>query len=127
MVVNFDSINGENKHYGTPTNPCAPDRVPGGSSSGSAVAVSAGLVDFALGELFRPLWFFYFILLFYLFFIHWNKFFSLTGTDTGGSVRLPASYCGIFGFRPSHDVVSTYGVTPLAQSFDTVGKELNKI
>ncbi|GKV20650.1 hypothetical protein SLEP1_g30748 [Rubroshorea leprosula] len=61
------SINGENKHYGTPRNPCAPDRVPGGSSSGSAVAVAAKLVDFSLG------------------------------TDTGGSVRVPASYCGILG------------------------------
>lgn len=48
--VVFDSINGENVHYGTPTNPCAPDRVPGGSSSGSAVAVGADLVDFSLGE-----------------------------------------------------------------------------
>nr|GMD45333.1 amidase 1 [Ipomoea batatas]GMD46821.1 amidase 1 [Ipomoea batatas] len=46
--------------------------------------------------------------------------FSL-GTDTGGSVRVPASYCGIFGIRPSHGVVSTTGVTPMAQSFDTVG------
>ncbi|GKV20645.1 hypothetical protein SLEP1_g30742 [Rubroshorea leprosula] len=65
--------------------------VPGGSSSGSAVAVAAKLVDFSLG------------------------------TDTGGSVRVPASYCGILGFRPSHDVVPTAGVTPMAQSFDTVG------
>ncbi|XP_042444602.1 amidase 1-like isoform X1 [Zingiber officinale] len=85
------SINGENYHYGTPTNPCAPDRVPGGSSSGSAVAVAANLVDFSLG------------------------------TDTGGSVRVPASYCGIFGFRPSHGIISTVGVTPMAQIFDTVG------
>ncbi|KAK9161246.1 hypothetical protein Syun_007587 [Stephania yunnanensis] len=85
------SINGENSHYGTPTNPCAPDRIPGGSSSGSAVSVSAKLVDFSLG------------------------------TDTGGSVRVPAAFCGIFGFRPSHAVVSTTGVTPMAQSFDTVG------
>lgn len=85
------SINGENVHYGTPVNPCAPDRVPGGSSSGSAVAVGAMLVDFSLG------------------------------TDTGGSVRVPASYCGIFGFRPSHGIVSTDGVIPMAQSFDTVG------
>uniref|UniRef100_A0A2P2MRS7 Uncharacterized protein MANES_09G165600 n=2 Tax=Rhizophora mucronata TaxID=61149 RepID=A0A2P2MRS7_RHIMU len=84
-------INGENKHYGTPTNPCAPDRVPGGSSSGSAVTVGAKLVDFSLG------------------------------TDTGGSVRVPASYCSIFGFRPSHNAISTAGVIPLAQSFDTVG------
>ncbi|KAH7543088.1 amidase 1 [Ziziphus jujuba] len=85
------SINGENIHYGTPRNPYAPDTVPGGSSSGSAVAVGANLVDFSLG------------------------------TDTGGSVRVPASYCGIFGFRPSHGVISTSGVIPMAQSFDTVG------
>ncbi|KAL5786569.1 hypothetical protein ACOSQ2_008961 [Xanthoceras sorbifolium] len=84
-------INGVNKHYGTPTNPCAPDRMPGGSSSGSAVAVGAKLVDFSLG------------------------------TDTGGSVRVPASYCGIFGFRPSHGAISTAGVIPMAQSLDTVG------
>ncbi len=84
-------LSGENFHYGTPTNPAAPDRVPGGSSSGSAAAVSAGLVDFALG------------------------------TDTGGSVRVPASYCGIFGFRPTHRRVSNAGVVPLAPSFDTVG------
>lgn len=45
------------------------------------------------------------------------------GTDTGGSVRVPASYCGIFGFRPSHGAVSESGVVPMAQSFDTVGKE----
>ncbi|XP_010312345.1 amidase 1 [Solanum lycopersicum] len=85
------SINGENFHYGTPVNPVAPDRVPGGSSSGSAVAVGAKIVDFALG------------------------------TDTGGSVRVPASYCGIYGIRPSHGVVSVDGVIPMAQSFDTVG------
>lgn len=84
-------LGGENFHYGTPTNPGAPDRVPGGSSSGSASAVAAGLVDFALG------------------------------TDTGGSVRVPASYCGIFGFRPTHGRVSNAGVLPLAPSFDTVG------
>ncbi|XP_007030866.2 PREDICTED: amidase 1 isoform X1 [Theobroma cacao] len=82
---------GVNKHYGTPTNPCAPDRVPGGSSSGSAVAVGAMLVDFSLG------------------------------TDTGASVRVPASYCGILGFRPSLGAISTVGVVPMSQSFDTVG------
>jgi len=81
----------ENFHYGTPTNPAAPDRVPGGSSCGSAAAVAGGLVDFALG------------------------------TDTGGSVRVPASYCGIFGFRPTHGRVSNEGVVPLAPSCDTVG------
>ncbi|KAF2298322.1 hypothetical protein GH714_022190 [Hevea brasiliensis] len=85
------SLDGDNKHYGTPTNPCAPDRVPGGSSSGSAVAVGAKLIILA------------------------------AGTDTGGSVRVPASYCSILGFRPSHDAVSTAGVIPMAQSFDTVG------
>eukprot|EP00268_Persea_americana_P060065 TRINITY_DN743_c0_g1_i3.p1 TRINITY_DN743_c0_g1~~TRINITY_DN743_c0_g1_i3.p1 ORF type:complete len:378 (-),score=85.52 TRINITY_DN743_c0_g1_i3:487-1620(-) len=91
------SIDGEHKHYGTPTNPCAPDRIPGGSSSGSAVAVAAELVDFSLG------------------------------TDTGGSVRVPAAFCGILGFRPSHGVVSTVGVIPMAQSFDTVGEIVNHI
>ncbi|TKY52205.1 Amidase 1 [Spatholobus suberectus] len=85
------SLDGENIHYGTPRNPCAAERVPGGSSSGSAVAVGAKLVDFSIG------------------------------TDTGGSVRLPASYCGIFGFRPSHGAISVSGVIPMAQSFDTVG------
>lgn len=85
------SLNGENHHYGTPINPKTPKRIPGGSSSGSAVAVAANLVDFALG------------------------------TDTGGSVRIPSSYCGIFGFRPTHGLVSLNGVIPLAKSFDTVG------
>ncbi|QGQ98333.1 amidase [Paenibacillus psychroresistens] len=85
------SLNGENFHYGTPVNPQAPECIPGGSSSGSAVAVSAGLVDFALG------------------------------TDTGGSVRIPAAYCGIYGFRPTHGLVALNGVIPLAESFDTVG------
>lgn len=85
------SLNGENFHYGTPTNPYAQDRIPGGSSSGSAVAVAAGLVDFALG------------------------------TDTGGSIRIPSSYCGLFGYRPTHGLVNIEGVVPLAKSFDTVG------
>ncbi|MEO3431007.1 amidase [Pelagibius sp. CAU 1746] len=85
------SLNGQNFHYGTPTNVNAPGRIPGGSSSGSAAAVAGGLVDFALGS------------------------------DTGGSVRVPASYCGIFGLRPTHGRVSLAGVMPLAPSFDTVG------
>lgn len=85
------SINGQNDHYGTPINPAAVDRIPGGSSSGSAVAVAAGAVDFALG------------------------------TDTGGSVRVPSAYCGIYGFRPTHDLVPIDGVIPLAPSYDTVG------
>ncbi len=85
------SLSGENYHYGTPLNTFAPDRIPGGSSSGSAAAVAGGLVDFALG------------------------------TDCGGSVRLPASYCGILGFRPTHGRVAVDGVIPFAPSFDVVG------
>ncbi len=85
------SLEGENEHYGTPINPRAPDRLPGGSSSGSAVAVAAGLADLGLG------------------------------TDTGGSVRVPASFCGLFGWRPSHGRVSMDGVVRFAPSYDTVG------
>lgn len=85
------SLEGENAHHGTPRNPRAPERLPGGSSSGSAVAVAAGLADIALG------------------------------TDTGGSVRVPASFCGVFGFRPTHGRVSLAGVMPFAPSYDTVG------
>lgn len=85
------SLNGENVHYGTPVNPNAPGRIPGGSSSGSAAAVAGGLVDFALG------------------------------TDCGGSVRLPASYCGIYGIRTTHGLIPADGIVKLAPSFDTVG------
>lgn len=85
------SLHGQNHFFGTPLNPQAPERVPGGSSSGSASAVACGLVDFALG------------------------------TDTGGSVRVPASNCGIWGFRPSHGFISVAGVMPFAPTFDTVG------
>lgn len=85
------SLNGQNFHYGTPTNVNAPGRIPGGSSCGSASAVAGGLVDTALGS------------------------------DTGGSVRIPASYCGVFGLRPTHGRISLEGVMPLAPSFDTVG------
>ena len=85
------SLTGENIHYGTPVNPRDPARVPGGSSNGSVVAVAGGLADFALG------------------------------TDCGGSVRLPASYCGILGMRPSHGRVSLEGVIPFASSFDVAG------
>src|SRR5262245_36303481 len=85
------SLSGENMHYGTPMNTACPARVPGGSSSGSAAAVAAGLVDFALG------------------------------TDCGGSVRLPASYCGILGIRPTHGRVSLDGALPFAASFDVAG------
>jgi len=85
------SLTGENAHYGTPINPAAPGRVPGGSSSGSAAAVAGGLVDFAIG------------------------------TDTGGSVRAPASFCGIYGVRPTHGRISLEGAGPLAPGFDTCG------
>ncbi|MBU8542322.1 MULTISPECIES: amidase [Roseomonadaceae] len=84
-------LTGENVWYGTPINPAAPDRFPGGSSCGSAAAVAAGLVDFALGS------------------------------DTGGSVRIPASYCGLFGIRPSWGAVNLTGACPLGPSFDTAG------
>lgn len=84
-------LTGENVWQGTPLNPAAPDRFPGGSSCGSVAAVAAGLVDFALGS------------------------------DTGGSVRIPASYTGLFGIRPSWGVVSLAGACPLAPSYDTCG------
>lgn len=85
------SLTGENAHYGTPVNPVDPQRVPGGSSSGSAVAVAGGVVDFSVG------------------------------TDCGGSVRIPASYCGIFGMRPTHGRIPLEGAIPFASSFDVVG------
>lgn len=85
------SLNGENAHYGTPVNVNAPGRIPGGSSSGSAAAVAGGLVDFALGS------------------------------DTGGSVRAPASFCGAYGMRPTHGRISLTGACALAKSFDTAG------
>jgi amidase len=84
-------MTGANIHYGMPLNPAAPERVPGGSSSGSASAVAGRACDFALGS------------------------------DTGGSVRVPASYCGIFGMRPTHGRITLEGVVPLSPSFDTVG------
>jgi amidase len=82
---------GINKFYGTPLNPRALDRVPGGSSSGSASAVAGGLVDVALG------------------------------TDSGGSVRIPASFCGLYGLRPTHGRIPAAGMMTQAPSFDTVG------
>ncbi len=84
-------LTGENIWHGTPINPAAPERYPGGSSCGSAVAVASGAADLALGS------------------------------DTGGSVRIPASYCGLFGIRPSFGAVSLAGACPLAPSFDTAG------
>ena len=84
-------IFGENMHYGTPVNPSAPGRVPGGSSSGSASAVAGRLVDFALGS------------------------------DTGGSVRVPSSFCGLYGLRPTHGRIPLDGMLLQAPSFDTIG------
>jgi amidase len=84
-------ILGENAFDGTPLNIAAPDRVPGGSSSGSAAAVAAGLCDTALG------------------------------TDTGGSVRVPASFCGLYGIRPTHGRLNLAGMLPQAPSSDTTG------
>jgi amidase len=85
------SLMGVNEHYGTPHNAAAPGRVPGGSSSGSAAAVAAGLADLGLG------------------------------TDTAGSLRVPGSFSALYAWRPTHGVVDITGVLPLAQSFDTVG------
>ncbi|GGB96810.1 amidase [Oxalicibacterium flavum] len=85
------SLAGINAHYGIPRNPASPDRLPGGSSSGSVAAVASGLAEIALG------------------------------TDCGGSVRLPASYCGVWGMRPTHGRLSGQGCVVLAHSFDTVG------
>lgn len=85
------SLMGENAHYGTPLNPAAPGRVPGGSSSGSASAVAQGLADIALG------------------------------TDTGGSVRMPASFCGLWGWRPSFGLLPAEGMQPLAADYDVPG------
>jgi amidase len=85
------SMNGQNAHFGSPINGAAPQRISGGSSSGSASAVSNRLCDLALG------------------------------TDTGGSVRAPASHCGLLGLRPTHGRVSLHGALDLAPSFDTCG------
>jgi amidase len=87
----FYSIMGINEHYGMPTNVRAPGRVPGGSSSGSAAACGAGLCDFALGS------------------------------DTAGSVRIPASFNGLYGLRPTHGRIDLSGAMAMAPAFDTAG------
>jgi aspartyl-tRNA(Asn)/glutamyl-tRNA(Gln) amidotransferase subunit A len=84
-------ITSENPHFGTVPNPVAPGRIAGGSSGGSAAALAAGLADAALG------------------------------TDSGGSIRIPAACCGVVGFKPTYDLVPTDGCFPLAPSFDHVG------
>jgi amidase len=85
------SMNGQNAHFGSPINGAAPDRITGGSSTGSAAAVSHNLCDFAVG------------------------------TDTGGSVRAPANHCGLYGIRPTHGRISLKNVLDLAPSYDTCG------
>jgi len=85
------SLNGQNIHYGTPVNPVAPECIPGGSSSGSAVAVANSECDFSIG------------------------------TDTGGSVRVPASYCGLFGLRPTIGSLDLSHCFELSKTFDTAG------
>jgi amidase len=85
------SLSGDNVHYGMPINPRAPERATGGSSSGSAAATAGGLCDFALGS------------------------------DTGGSVRVPASFCGLYGIRTTYGAIPTAGMVPHVQSADTVG------
>jgi amidase len=87
----FYSVSGANAHYGTPLNARAPGRLPGGSSAGSAAACGAGLCDFALGS------------------------------DTGGSVRVPASFNGIYGLRPTHERIEHTGVVDMAPTFDVPG------
>ncbi|MDO6547067.1 amidase family protein [Pseudoalteromonas carrageenovora] len=85
------SLEGNNIHYGAAQNPKLSGHASGGSSMGSAAAVAANLADIGLG------------------------------TDTGGSIRIPASYCGLFGIRPSHNVIEKDGLIPLAPPFDTIG------
>jgi amidase len=87
----FYSVSGANAHYGTPVNMRAPGRLPGGSSAGSAAACGANLCDFALGS------------------------------DTGGSIRVPASFNGIYGLRPTHERIEHSGVADMAPSFDVPG------
>lgn len=84
-------ITGENPHFGNARNPRDPSRITGGSSSGSAAAVAAGMVDWAIG------------------------------TDTGGSIRVPAGLCGVVGIKPTLGACDRHGVVPLSPTLDTVG------
>lgn len=90
-------ITGINSYFGTPLNPKYPSLIPGGSSSGSAAAIAANLADFALG------------------------------TDTGGSIRMPAACCGVYGLKPTYGRVSRIGVHPAASSLDCVGPFANSV
>lgn len=87
----FYSVLGSNIHYGTPVNAHSPGHATGGSSCGAAAAVAASMCDFALGS------------------------------DTGGSVRVPAAFCGLYGLRPTHGRIDMAGATPMAPSYDTIG------
>ena len=93
--ANLDELafgaSGVNAYFGTPVNPLDPGRVPGGSSSGSAVAVAAGEADLAYGS------------------------------DTGGSIRIPSAFCGVTGLKTTHGRIPLAGVWPLAPSMDTIG------
>src|SRR5450830_1794496 len=82
---------GINPHYGTPGNPADRQRIPGGSTSGGAVAVADGMCEIAIGS------------------------------DTGGSTRIPGALCGLVGFKPSRQRISTAGAFPLSQSIDSIG------
>lgn len=84
-------VTSRNPHYGDVLNPRDPSRIAGGSSGGSAVAVATGMCDWAVGS------------------------------DTGGSIRIPAALCGVVGFKPTYGAVSTMGVVPLSRSLDTMG------
>ncbi|MBX4196321.1 Asp-tRNA(Asn)/Glu-tRNA(Gln) amidotransferase subunit GatA [Candidatus Pacearchaeota archaeon] len=100
-MLNMDEFacgsSGESSAYGATQNPRVPGKIPGGSSSGSAAAVAAGLCDVALGS------------------------------DTGGSIRNPASYCGVVGVKPSYGLVSRYGLTDLSMSLDQIGTLANTV
>ncbi len=87
----FYSLSGITSHYGTPVNVRAPGRIPGGSSCGSAAATAGGACDIGLG------------------------------TDTGGSIRVPSAFCGLYGLRPTHGRVPMDGCRPMAPSFDVAG------
>src|SRR5208282_4275272 len=88
---------GANPHFGTPGNPRDRARVPGGSSAGAAVAAADGMCEIAIG------------------------------TDTGGSVRIPAALCGLVGFKPSRQRIPTDGAFPLSKTLDSIGPIANSV